>query len=232
MGFKIYVWSSVLFSLLDVVVTTVLYMHGSNWHTFREDAQNFNILTSVLDVWGTVLLRGSLLLGASIGVSWNKKDGTTRVATLSTFILFICLVIITYSMSKLLILTELKPLIQQPWTLSVVCWTLASSVVVVFLWSLLGKESSTCTRHSGGEGGYDDTDNLLGTAGEEEQNVGRGKRKHDAEEEAGSDEKERISSRATVGRLLKYSKEDAGLLSVAIVFLIIYAVCEWSKIKT
>ncbi|KAF3850502.1 hypothetical protein F7725_012274 [Dissostichus mawsoni] len=35
-------------------------------------------MSSVLDLWGCVLLRAPLLLGACIGVSWNKQDGPPR----------------------------------------------------------------------------------------------------------------------------------------------------------
>uniref|UniRef100_A0A8C4I271 ABC-type oligopeptide transporter ABCB9 n=1 Tax=Dicentrarchus labrax TaxID=13489 RepID=A0A8C4I271_DICLA len=140
MGIKVAVSCTVLYILLDVVVTTVLYTHGSQVSIFKKDALNFNILQSALDVWGTVLLRVSLLLGASIGVLWNREDGPPRVAKLTTLILFICLIIITFTLTKLLMLSELGPLSHQPWILSLICWTCASSLGVMLLWWLLGKE--------------------------------------------------------------------------------------------
>ncbi|KAL7392128.1 hypothetical protein ABVT39_019762 [Epinephelus coioides] len=224
MGIKVAVSCTVLYTLLDVIVTTVLYTHGSHLNIFTKDTLNFNILQSALDLWVTVLLRASLLLGASIGVSWNRQDGPQRAAKLSSLIVFICLIVITYALAKMLMLTELKPLTQQPWFLSLICWTCASSLGVMLLWRMLGKESNSastsCT--SGGEGGSEDAEKLVGTSGEEEQGVGCERKKKDEE----SQEKKMTSSGATLGRLLTYCKKDGGLLSVAFLFLLISAVCE------
>ncbi|XP_044054035.1 ATP-binding cassette sub-family B member 9 [Siniperca chuatsi] len=225
MGIKVAVSCTVLYILLDVVVTTVLYTHGSHLSIFKKDALNYNILQSALDLWGTVLLRASLLLGASIGVSWNREDGPQRVAKVTTLIVLICLIVITYTLAKMLMLTELGPLTHQPWFLSLICWTCASSLGVMLLWMLLGKESNSASCHnssSGGEGASDDTEKLVETAGEEEQEVGCERKK---KEEEGKQEK-KTSSGATLGRLLNYCRKDGGLLSVAILFLLISAVCE------
>lgn len=231
MGIKVSVSCTVLFALLDIVISTVLYTRGSQLIIFRDDVLDFNILHSALDIWGTVILRASLLLGASIGVSWNKEDGPQRVATLSTLILLVCLIIITYALAKMLMLSELEALTHQPWFLSLVAWTCASSLAVVLLWSLLGKQpmsvgshesgtSSTSSTANRGRGGSEDTEKLVGTGGEEEREVGGERKKQQ--------EKEETSSGATLGRLLTFCKKDSGLLSVAVLFLLISAVCEWS----
>nr|XP_020492035.1 ATP-binding cassette sub-family B member 9 [Labrus bergylta] len=213
MGLKVAVSCTVLYTLLDVCVTTVLYTHGSHLSVFKEDAQNFNILLSTLDLWGTALMRSSILLGASLGVSLNRRDGPLRVAKLTTLVLFICLVVITYTLAKLLMLNELGPLEHQPWFLSLVCWTCASCLGVMLLWRLLGAESNSASHHNmcnkGGEGGSEDTEKLVEADGEEEEK-----------------EKEKISTEATLGRLLAYCRKDGGLLSVAVLFLLISAVCE------
>ncbi|KAM7019022.1 ABC-type oligopeptide transporter ABCB9 [Tautogolabrus adspersus] len=220
MDFKVAVSCTVLYTLLDMCVTTVLYTHGSHMSVFKEDAQNFNILRSALDLWGTALMRSSILLGASLGVSLNRRDGPLRVAKLTTLILFICLIVITYTLAKLLMLNELGPLEHQPWFLSLVCWTCASCLGVMLLWRLLGKESNSASHHNiyikGDEGGSEDTEKLVEADGEEEQGVGCEKKK----------EKEKISTGATLGRLLAYCRKDGGLLSVAVLFLLISAVCE------
>ncbi|XP_047446806.1 ATP-binding cassette sub-family B member 9 [Mugil cephalus] len=229
MGIKIAVSCTVLFVLLDVAITTVLYTHGSHLTIFTKDALDFNILASSLDLWGTVLLRACLLLGASMGVAWNKVDGPPRVSQSTTVVSLVCLIIATYALAKLLMLSELGPLIQQPWFLSLVCWTCASSLGVVLLWRQMGKQSHVVSSHnnsssSGGGRGSEDTERLVQAGGEEEQEVGCERKK----EEDGSKEmeKEKSSSGATLGRLLTYCKNDGGLLSVAMLFLIIYAVCE------
>ncbi|XP_047236280.1 ATP-binding cassette sub-family B member 9 isoform X2 [Girardinichthys multiradiatus] len=130
------------------------------------------------------------------------------------------MVIITYALAKLLMLTELEPLSQQPWFLSLIGWTCASSLGVVLLWRQLGRVSSSVKaltiRNSRGGGGRvsEDTEKLVETADEEEEVVGRRK------------EEEMVSSRATLGRLLSYCRKDVGLLSLAVLFLLVSAVCE------
>lgn len=224
MAVRVAVSVTVLYVLLDVVVTTVLYTHGAHLSIFKKDVLNFTIFQSAVDLWGTVLLRASLLLGASIGVAWNREDGPPRVAKLTTLILFICLVIITYTLAKLLMLTEVGPLTHQPWILSLICWTCASTLGALLPWRLLGKESKSAQRRSSSSGGgSEDTEKLMEVAGEEEQEVGC-ERKKSSEE--GSQEKEQMSSGATLGRLLAYCRKDGGLLSVATLFLLIAAVCE------
>uniref|UniRef100_A0A3P9LDV5 ABC-type oligopeptide transporter ABCB9 n=1 Tax=Oryzias latipes TaxID=8090 RepID=A0A3P9LDV5_ORYLA len=224
MGTKVVVCCSVLYILVDSIITTVLYTHGSQPSIFLDDALHFNILRSVLDLWGTVLLRASLLLGASIGVSWNKEEGPLRVAKLTTFILFLCMVVITYALAKMLMLTEMEPLSHQPWFLSLIGWTCASSLCVMLLWRQLGKKSSLVGSHSihsssrsGGGGGSEDTEKLMETAGEEDEKEEEGQKKGKGT---------KSGSGATLGRLLSYCKKDAGLLSVAVFFLLISALCE------
>uniref|UniRef100_A0A669D507 Uncharacterized protein n=1 Tax=Oreochromis niloticus TaxID=8128 RepID=A0A669D507_ORENI len=188
MGINVAVGCIVSFVLLDVVNPTVHYAHGSQLSTFAEDALNFNILQSALDIWGTVLLRASLLLGASLEVTWNKVDGPQRVAKSTSLILLICLIVITYTLAKLLMLTKVRTLSinDQPWLLSLICWTCASSLGVMLLWRWLGKQELGSERKKGKDS----------------------------------------SSGATLGRLLNYCKKDAELLSVAVLFLLISAVCE------
>ncbi|KAM4745397.1 ABC-type oligopeptide transporter ABCB9 [Anableps anableps] len=219
MGTQVYVICTLLYIVLDSVITTVLYIKGTQLSFFTHDVLDFNILSSPLDLWGIVLLRASLLLGASIGVSWNKEDGPPRVTQVTTGILLFCMVVITYALAKLLMLTEVETLSQQPWFLSLIGWTCASSLGVVLLWRQLGRTSSSLSRldvrNSSGGGGRvsEDTEKLVDTAGEEE-------------EEGGRKEKEKVSSRATLGRLLSYCRKDTGLLSLAVLFLVISAVCE------
>lgn len=228
MGIKASVSFTVLFTILDIVISTVLYVNGSQWSSFISDALNFNIVQSSLDLWATVLLRASLLLGACLGVSWNRQDGPRRIASSTTLIVFICLIAITYTLAKMLMLTEVEPLAHRPWLLSLICWTCASYLCVMLFWGLLGKETNLVSSHNsssinGGEQS-EDTEQLVGEAGDEEQKEGRKKRKVKKD---GSQEEETVSSGATLGRVLAYCRQDCGLLSVAVLFLLIAAVCEY-----
>uniref|UniRef100_A0A1A8IQE5 ABC-type oligopeptide transporter ABCB9 n=2 Tax=Nothobranchius kuhntae TaxID=321403 RepID=A0A1A8IQE5_NOTKU len=207
MGTEVAVSCTMLFIVLDVLLTTVLYIHGSHLRRFTQEALDFNILGSALDLWGTVLLRASFLLGASIGVSWNKQEGPSRVAKFAILVLLTFMLVITYSLAKLLMLSEQESLNHQPWSLSLICWTCASSLGVILFWKQLGRASNSVSSLSSRQG-FEDTEKLVETAGEEER------------------EEEKTNSRATLGRLLSYSRKDSGLLSVAVLFLLISALCE------
>lgn len=181
------------FVLLDVTVTTVLYSHGSHLSAVREDVENFSVLCSVGDLWAAALLRSALLLGACIGVWWNREDGPRRVAKATAAVALLCLLVLSYAVAKLLMLTELRPLHQQPWRLGLLGWTFASSLGLLLPWRLLGNVAKATRGESPAEG-----------------------RRPEEEPTSG----------ATLGRLLAYSRKDAGLLSVAVLFLLVSAVCE------
>uniref|UniRef100_A0A673Z280 ABC-type oligopeptide transporter ABCB9 n=1 Tax=Salmo trutta TaxID=8032 RepID=A0A673Z280_SALTR len=151
MGVIVVVSYILLFILVDVIITTVLYLRGCQTAIFTEDVQNFDILHSVLDLWGTMLVRVCLLLGASIGVLWNRVDGPCRVSALGTLTLLICLTVSTYALAKLLMLSEQGDLAHQPWFLSLFSWTCVSVLGTVLLWRLLGRSPNTEVEEKGTE---------------------------------------------------------------------------------
>lgn len=220
---------AVLYTLVDVVVTTVLYTRGLDFSTFKRDVLNFAIMQSAVDIWGVMLLRASLLLGASTGVLWNREDGPLRVAKLATPVILICMIIISYTLAKLLMVSEVGPLGKQPWFLSLICWTCASTLGVLLPWTLLGRSQSSSSRRrrrrsSGSSGAScEDTKKLVEAASRDEQVAGCDREGLSEEEKQ---KKEQPSSGATLGRLLSYCRKDGTLLAVAILFLIIAATCE------
>lgn len=199
--------------LLDLTLTTLLYVHGSRFGLLKEEALHFNVLSSLLDLWGAALLRAAPLLGACAGVLRNGEEGPRRVARLGPAVVLLCLTVVAYAAAKLLLLSERRPLAQQPWALGLLCWTLASCLGLPLLWKLLGKVAQPAgERRSSRRRGSEDTEGLVNSV-EEEEEEGR----HD--------------SGATLGRLLAYSRRDAGLLSVAGLFLLISAVCKCDECK-
>lgn len=222
MGVKVAVSCTSLYILADIIISTVLYAHGPHIEIFSEDARDFDILSSTLDLWGTVLVRTCLLVGASIGVMWNREDGPRRVSYLTTLTLLICLTILTYALAKLLMLTEKGSLVYKPWFLSLFSWTCVSALLTMLFWRLLGQKPNTVTD---GGGVCEETERLVETAGEHgAEEVGEQEKVRRSEKEKGS--KDNANSGATLGRLLSYCYHDSGLLFVAFLFLLISAVCE------
>lgn len=205
---------NLLFVLVDIVVSTVLYIHGNHLITFAEDIWNFDILRSTLDLWGMLLVRVSLLLGASIGVYKNQEDGPQRMRDLGTLNSLLCLVVMAYALAKLLMFSEQDGMMYEPWFLSLLIWTCVAAMGTVMMWRILSKTPRAET----GE----DIERLL------DQAAGNSSEEEEEEECRGAKalKKGQATPGATVGRLLSYCRKDAGLLGVGLFFLLVSAVCE------
>lgn len=200
---------NLVFTLVDIVLTTVLYIHGSNIDIFSDETEDFDIHRSTVDLWGTVLIRVSLLFGASIGVFFNRRDGPRRVSNLGTLVALICLTNMTYALAKLLMLSEEGNLMYDPWFLSLFSWTCVAAIGVMIFWKILSQTTNAVSDREDSE----DTERLVDeTEDESEKSMKSGK--------------EHTHSGATIGRLLSYCKKDSSLLSIAFFFLLLSAVCE------
>ncbi|XP_051960517.1 ATP-binding cassette sub-family B member 9 [Xyrauchen texanus] len=203
---------NLLFSIVDIVVTTVLYVHGSCLDIFADEIEGFDIHRSTLDVWGMVLIRATLLYGASIGVFCNSSDGPGRVSNLGTLVALICLTNMTYALAKLLMLSEEEALMYDPWFLSLFCWTCVAAIGTMTLWNLLAYTPKAVSDREDCE----ETERLVdGIVTEDE-----------SSEKSRKSKKDDSHSGATIGRLLSYCKKDSALLAIAFFFLLISAVCE------
>ncbi|KAG9261464.1 ATP-binding cassette sub-family B member 9 [Astyanax mexicanus] len=211
------------FIFIDFVVTTVLYVQGSGLDIFTDDFQDFSLTHSVLDLWGTLIVRASLLLGGTAGVVWNRSDGPGRAANLSTLVVLAGLTVLTYALAKLLMFSEEGELMYDPWFLGLFSWTCVASVGTMFFWKFLTKMPEHGVA-DGDEG--EDQERLVDQREEVEKEVEEedGERRTSATEKKGA--KGQPNSGATVGRLLSYCKKDSGLLTVAFFFLLLSAVCE------
>ncbi len=142
---------NLVFTLVDFVVTTVLYVHGSSLDIFSDELEDFDIHRSTVDLWGTVLIRASLLFGATIGVFYNRTDGPQRVSNLGTLVSLICLTNMTYALAKLLMLSEEGALMYDPWFLSLFSWTCASAIGIMISWNLLSQTSNSVSEREDSE---------------------------------------------------------------------------------
>jgi len=205
---------SLLFTLLDIMVTTILYVHGSSLDIFSDELEDFDIHRSTLDLWGTVLIRVSLLFGGSIGVFFNRNDGPRRVSNLGTLVALICLTNMTYALAKLLMFSEEGALMYDPWFLSLFSWTCASSIGIMISWSLLSKTPNAVSDREDSE----ETEGLVDGIETEDE----------SSEKSSKSRKKSPHSGATIGRLLSYCKKDSGLLAIAFFFLLLSAVCKFT----
>ncbi|XP_041079715.1 ATP-binding cassette sub-family B member 9 isoform X2 [Polyodon spathula] len=203
---------SLLFTVLDMTLTTLLYLRGAHIERFVQDLNFFDVYRSVVDLWAVSLVRSSLLMGAAVGVSKNTTEGPKRVKDLETFAIVVCLLIGMYSVVKLLLYTEVMESLNDPWFLCLVAWTCVSALATFLAWKLLSlvqpvREATFSI--SSEAASPEETEHLL-----------------DSEEDRSKGVKKDTASPATIGRLLSYSKHDAALLGLAFLFLIVAAVGE------
>uniref|UniRef100_A0A8D0GYY7 ABC transmembrane type-1 domain-containing protein n=1 Tax=Sphenodon punctatus TaxID=8508 RepID=A0A8D0GYY7_SPHPU len=190
------------FTAADVTVTTLLYTRSHSGKNIIQDLKHFNVFNSMLDVWGACLYRSCLLLGAAIGVAKNPNSGPRRLRASQTFITLVCLLVGIYALVKLLLYSEVRRTIQDPWFWSLFTWTYVSLAATFCLWQLLSSVTPA-TGETLGPTEAEEIDAPGATRGKKEETSG-----------------------ATIHKLLSYTKPDTHLLVVAFFFLLVAALGE------
>ena len=191
------------FMSLDIGMTTAIYILSHLDRSLLEDIRHFNIFDSVLDLWAACVYRSCLLLGATIGVAKNSTLGPRRLRASWTVIALVCLFGGIYTMVKLLLFSEVRKPVRDPWFWALFVWTYISLTASFLLWWLLSTVRP-------------DTKALGRGAGAEGEGEGEGFPGEDrpAPEQA---------SGATLQKLLSYTKPDIAFLVAASFFLIVAA---------
>nr|XP_028565473.1 ATP-binding cassette sub-family B member 9 [Podarcis muralis]XP_028565474.1 ATP-binding cassette sub-family B member 9 [Podarcis muralis]XP_028565475.1 ATP-binding cassette sub-family B member 9 [Podarcis muralis]XP_028565476.1 ATP-binding cassette sub-family B member 9 [Podarcis muralis]XP_028565477.1 ATP-binding cassette sub-family B member 9 [Podarcis muralis]XP_028565478.1 ATP-binding cassette sub-family B member 9 [Podarcis muralis]XP_028565479.1 ATP-binding cassette sub-family B memb len=205
-------WKAVVgtlaFTGLDVTVTTLLYKHSRSGGSFLQDLKHFNIFDSMLDIWGACLYRSCVLLGAAIGVARNTNYGPKRLKGSRIFITLVCLAVGIYALVKLLLYSEVRKTIKDPWFWGLFAWTYVSLAATFSLWQ------------------------LLSTVRPARETLGVNSESRTEAEEIGdpslpdAQEKKEEASAATICKLLSYTKPDVHFLVVAFFFLLVAALGE------
>ncbi|XP_058137284.1 ABC-type oligopeptide transporter ABCB9-like [Dasypus novemcinctus] len=199
-------WKAVVATLafmsVDVGVTTAIYLLSHLDRSLLEDIRHFNIFDSVLDLWATCLYRSCLLLGATISVAKNSSLGPRRLRASWTVITLLYLFVGIYAVVKLLLFSEVRKPIRDPWFWALFAWTYLSLAASFLLWWLLSTVRSETEALEPGAGG-------------------------EAEGFPGDDRPPpEQTSRATLWKLLSYTKPDMAFLVVASLFLIVASLGE------
>ncbi|XP_073916796.1 ABC-type oligopeptide transporter ABCB9 isoform X2 [Castor canadensis] len=199
-------WKAVVVTLAfmttDIGVTTAIYAFSHLDRSLLEDIRHFNIFDSVLDLWAACLYRSCLLLGATIGVAKNSALGPRRLRASWVVITLVCLFVGIYAMVKLLLFSEVRRPIRDPWFWAIFVWTYISLAASFLLWWLLSTVRP-------------DAEALEPRAGAEAEGFHREDRPP-AEQASG----------ATLQKLLSYTKPDVAFLVAASFFLIMAALGE------
>ncbi|KAM4827549.1 ABC-type oligopeptide transporter ABCB9 isoform 2-T3 [Thomomys bottae] len=199
-------WKAVAVTLafmsMDVGVTTAIYAFSHLDRSLLEDIRHFNIFDSVLDLWAACLYRSCLLLGATIGVAKNSALGPRRLRASWIVITLVCLFVGIYAMVKLLLFSEVRRPIRDPWFWALFVWTYISLAASFLLWWLLSTVKP-------------DAETLEPATGAEADGF-HGEGRPPAEQASG----------ATLQKLLSYTKPDMAFLVAASFFLIMAALGE------
>uniref|UniRef100_A0A673V3F5 ABC-type oligopeptide transporter ABCB9 n=1 Tax=Suricata suricatta TaxID=37032 RepID=A0A673V3F5_SURSU len=188
---------------MDVGMTTAIYVLSHLDRSLLEDIRHFNIFDSVLDLWAACLYRSCLLLGATIGVAKNSALGPRRLRASWTVIALVCLFAGIYTMVKLLLFSEVRKPVRDPWFWALFVWTYISLAASFLLWWLLSTvRPGAKALEPGAE------------AAEAERCPGDGR--PPCEQASG----------ATLQKLLSYTKPDVAFLVAASFFLIVAALGE------
>ncbi|XP_032287325.1 ATP-binding cassette sub-family B member 9 isoform X2 [Phoca vitulina] len=197
-------WKAVVVTLafmsMDVGMTTAIYILSHLDRSLLEDIRHFNIFDSVLDLWAACLYRSCLLLGATIGVAKNSALGPRRLRASWTIIALVCLFVGIYTMVKLLLFSEVRKPVRDPWFWALFVWTYISLTASFVLWWLLSTVRPDAKALEPGA-------RAEGFPGE-----------HRPPREQ--------ASGATLQKLLSYTKPDVAFLVAASFFLIVAALGE------
>ncbi|PIK38343.1 putative ATP-binding cassette sub-family B member 9 [Apostichopus japonicus] len=210
------------FVFLDIGLSFLFWIHGKNLNMLRE-VSNFNILTSMVDLFLASILRGSVLIGAILGFLHNPHQASKRLTKGKLFVNLVCMFIILYAIAKLLMYWESVRDMRKPWFWCLFVWTFIASLLMVVLWRYLGSltlssgsQSTLYVNHTGEDG---ETRPLLGNNSEEETTIGKNKKGNEKEEE----EEANGSSTSAIWQLIRYSKPDIPYMLIAFVALLIAA---------
>ncbi|KAE8635084.1 hypothetical protein XENTR_v10002510 [Xenopus tropicalis] len=189
------------FTACDLILSSILYICSCKKPSIIQDVLGFNMFYSMLDVWGTSILRVCICVGAVIGVLRNRKQGPQRLKASIIAITLLCYLIAAYTMIKLLLYSEYEKPVQDHWFWSLLAWTWISSAGTLCLWIQMSKIVpywENCRLHSHSNGNQD----------QEHSNNQTQKTKTKL-------------SGTNIGKLLSYSKQDAVYLILAFFFLLL-----------
>nr|XP_044631924.1 ABC-type oligopeptide transporter ABCB9 isoform X2 [Equus asinus] len=201
-------WKAVVVTLafmsLDIGMTTAIYVLSHVDRSLLEDIRHFNIFDSVLDLWAACLYRSCLLLGATIGVAKNSALGPRRLRASWTVIALVCLFAGIYTMVKLLLFSEVRKPVRDPWFWALFVWTYISLAASFLLWWLLSTVQPDAKALEPGTGAEAEAEGFP------------------AEDQSPPEQ----ASGATLQKLLSYTKPDVAFLMAASFFLIVAALGE------
>ena len=126
-----------IFTALDVIITTVLYGHGSDLqYYFVTDIRFFKIDQSFLELWAFSWCRFIVTFGAAAGIVKNAKDAVERIEWSHLIIFFISASMWSYAIVKMLMYSQTDASWDKDaWFWCLFTWTIIASIMFYLHWS-------------------------------------------------------------------------------------------------
>lgn len=239
-----------IYAVLDLALTCVLLARLSKWNDFLISLRERDFGSTSFDILLFSILRTGGLLGAVIGLLKNSSQGPERVKASLYVILSVATSCLIYLCIKLLVHSESAAFIEDDhhnmWFWIIFSWSFLSFIITTALWMMLANfRQNTCTvsvdansinvvdeetnplprnLHS-----YGSTENGKYSDSEEDEDdfdMSWSDSNSNGDTGEGKPKKKKRISKATILKMLSYSKPDILLILGAIVFLIGAAVAE------
>lgn len=220
----------VLFSLLDIILSTLLLLNFKWTETsWKTETSSFVFCTSSFDLWLLGCVRISLILGALFGSRKNRKEGWSRLKLCRRPVYCLSYGMMVYAVVKLLASTEC--VLSE--TSKIYLWSFLAHTVVFSLgfswsWRALGK------RNFARPVMVVNSDQEVGSVCEREPLLSSSNSSNSSDLHSDSSDyshsensKAKVTKRrVSLGRLLSLSKSDFHYISVAFIFLLSASVGE------
>ncbi|XP_071945234.1 ABC-type oligopeptide transporter ABCB9-like [Antedon mediterranea] len=209
-------------AVVDIFLTIVLYSHG--FHKF-DTYPGYSFSTNFFDLCLLGILRGTIIIGGSIGLLCNPKDGQQRLIKSQPFINAIAGSIIFYAGIKLILYSMKVPdMSHHVWFWTLFSWTIFGSILLYVFWNLLQIAAKTPRNNIKLLVINSDTNphtSLIEENGTEEDDVSSS-----SSDSSSSDKDTEEGSKASLLRLFSYSKPDLPIIVIAFVALVGASVAE------
>ncbi|XP_041346631.1 ATP-binding cassette sub-family B member 9-like [Gigantopelta aegis] len=200
------IFLNLVLTLCDVVVTTVIFSHGTNFHYhFTVDLYMYDFSHSLFDLWIFTLIRSSVILGLICAAIYNPVAAIPRAKFIKKVVLLFSALMFMYIMAKLLGLSDFSENMHDAWMWGMLGWTAAASFLFYGEWILIS--SVTVLIDVKNINSDEETSPLLG-------NGSAGKESKEKSETA-------KAKRVPVRRLFSYMLPDWPLILVGFTFLIL-----------
>ncbi|XP_070548799.1 ABC-type oligopeptide transporter ABCB9-like isoform X2 [Ptychodera flava] len=211
-------------SLLDVGITTVLFVHGDQFHKFVTEVYQFSYKDCFVDIWFLSPLRFSIIFGACIAVHCNGRNAAPRLQNSKNYILTIGGLMFLYLIIKLLIYSKLDKKLNEPWFWGLFAWTTVAALLPYACWRILSRiKPKTLNLHINAEDGtFHENEKLLHNHVGDDADLKGYDSDSDSDDgsQDGKDQKKKKLQTGSLLRLLSYSAPDWSFLLSGILALL------------